>query len=183
MCCGSLGQKMLMSPENLSRVRTKFWDMKMLWHRERRYVTIPNMEVWLRLARLAPDVPDGWSFADAVDSEPGESYHLFWEGINIISPIPLHDFFDYILLPEMATLLIAQDLHVSKAEAYGIWARSKDYGNAFYGNVDDGTINDINNKNIKAQVNFSRCPFGSVNVTACGTRKLTVLEAVNLNCL
>jgi hypothetical protein len=57
----------------------------------------------------------------------------------------------------MATLLIAQDLHVSKAEAYGIWARSKDYGNAFHGNVDDGTIDDINNKNIKAQVNFSRC--------------------------
>ena len=38
--------------------------MKVLWRRERRYVTIPNMEVWLRLARLAPDVPDGWSFAD-----------------------------------------------------------------------------------------------------------------------
>ena len=65
MCCGSLGQKMLMSPENLSRVRTKFWDMKMLWRRECRYVAIPNMEVWLHLARLAPDVPDGWSFADA----------------------------------------------------------------------------------------------------------------------
>ena len=64
MCCGSLGQKMLMSPENLSRVRTKFWDMKMLWRRERRYVAIPNMEVWLRLAHLAPDMPDGWSFAD-----------------------------------------------------------------------------------------------------------------------
>ena len=67
MCCGSLGQKMLMSPENLSRVRTKFWDMKMLWRHERRYVAIPNMEVWLRLAHLAPDVPDGWSFADAVE--------------------------------------------------------------------------------------------------------------------
>ena len=38
--------------------------MKVLWRRERRYVAIPNMEVWLRLARLAPDVPDGWSFAD-----------------------------------------------------------------------------------------------------------------------
>ena len=38
--------------------------MKVLWCRERRYVAIPNMEVWLRLARLAPDVPDGWSFAD-----------------------------------------------------------------------------------------------------------------------
>ena len=38
----------------------------MLWHRERRYVAIPNMEVWLHLAHLAPDVPDGWSFADAI---------------------------------------------------------------------------------------------------------------------
>ena len=101
---------------------------------------------------------------ETIDSEPGESYHLFWEGIDIISPIPLRDFFDYILLPEMAMLLIAQDLHVSKAEAYGIWAWSKDYGNAFHGNIDDGTINDgtiddINNKNIKAQVNFSRYPL------------------------
>ena len=44
--------------------------MKVLWRRERRYVAIPNMEVWLRLARLAPDVPDRWSFADALDT-PG----------------------------------------------------------------------------------------------------------------
>ena len=49
----------------VSEVRIKFWGMKVLWRRERRYVAIPNMEVWLRLARLAPDVPDGWSFADA----------------------------------------------------------------------------------------------------------------------
>jgi hypothetical protein len=53
----------------------------------------------------------------------------------------------------------SQRHHVSKAEAYGIWARSKDYGNAFHGNVDDGTINNINNKNIKAQVIFSHCPL------------------------
>jgi len=58
----------------------------------------------------------------------------------------------------MATLLIEQDLHVSKAEAYGIWARSKDFGHAFHGNIDDGTIDDINNKNIKNQVLFPRCP-------------------------
>jgi len=49
----------------ISEVKIKFWGMKVLWRRERRYVAIPNMEVWLRLAHLAPDVPDGWSFADA----------------------------------------------------------------------------------------------------------------------
>ena len=38
--------------------------MKFLWRRERHYVAIPDMAVWLRLARLAPDVLDGWSFAD-----------------------------------------------------------------------------------------------------------------------
>ena len=54
-------------------------------------------------------------------------------------------------------LLIAEDLGVSKAEAYGIWVRSKDYGNAFNGNIDDSAIDDINNKNIMAQVVFSRC--------------------------
>ena len=43
----------------------------MLWHRKRRYVAILNMEVWLRLARLAPDVPDGWSFADEHDIPRG----------------------------------------------------------------------------------------------------------------
>jgi hypothetical protein len=47
-----------------SEVRIKFWSMKNLWRRERQYVAILNMEVWLRLARLAPDVPDGWSFPD-----------------------------------------------------------------------------------------------------------------------
>lgn len=95
---------------------------------------------------------------ETVDSEPGESYHLFWEGVDSdfsTSPIGLREFIDYILLPEMATLLISEDLHVSKTEAYGIWSRSKDYGNAFNGNIDDGTIDDINNKNIKDQVTFS----------------------------
>jgi hypothetical protein len=94
---------------------------------------------------------------ETADSEPGESYHCFWEGVDsefTTSPIRLRDFFDYILLPEVATLLIAQDLQVSKAEAYGIWARSKDYGNAFHGNVDDGIIDDINNRNMKSQVVF-----------------------------
>jgi hypothetical protein len=48
----------------LSEVRTKFWGAKTLWHCERHYVATPNMEVWKRLACLAPDEPDGWSFPD-----------------------------------------------------------------------------------------------------------------------
>jgi len=47
----------------LSGVRINFWGMKLLWRRERHYVAIPVMAVWQRLARLAPDEPDGWSFA------------------------------------------------------------------------------------------------------------------------
>lgn len=94
---------------------------------------------------------------ETVDSEPGDSYHRFWEGVDsefTTSPIRLRDLFDYILLPEVATLLIAQDLNISKAEAYGVWVRSKDYGNAFQGNVDDGTIDNINYENIRGQVVF-----------------------------
>jgi len=47
-----------------SEVRTEFWGMKFLWRRDRQYVATPNMEVWQRLACLAPDAPDGWSFPD-----------------------------------------------------------------------------------------------------------------------
>jgi hypothetical protein len=63
-----LGQKLLMLPENFPAARINFWDVKCVWRRERRYVTIPNMAVWERLARLVPDVPDGWSFADKFDT-------------------------------------------------------------------------------------------------------------------
>ena len=45
-------------------VRTNFWCVKLLWRRERHYVAIPYMAVWKRLACLAPDAPDGLSFAD-----------------------------------------------------------------------------------------------------------------------
>jgi hypothetical protein len=51
--------------KNLS-IRIRNWGMKFLWDRERHYVTIPYMAVWHRLARLAPDVPDGWSFPDVM---------------------------------------------------------------------------------------------------------------------
>jgi hypothetical protein len=47
-----------------SGIRINFWVMKILWHRERHYVAIPEMAVWQPLACLAPDLPDGWSFAD-----------------------------------------------------------------------------------------------------------------------
>ena len=48
----------------ISVVRIKFWGVKILWLRDHHYVAIPDMEVWRRLARLAPDLPDGWTFPD-----------------------------------------------------------------------------------------------------------------------
>ena len=54
-------------------IRNHFWDAKILWRRERRYVAIPNMEAWERLVRLAPDLPDGWSFPDVVPSNFAQS--------------------------------------------------------------------------------------------------------------
>ena len=51
---------------DFSKVRIKFWSMKVLWHHEHHYVTILNMEVWLHLEHLAPDMPDGWSFPDKI---------------------------------------------------------------------------------------------------------------------
>ena len=90
---------------------------------------------------------------ETVDLEPGDLYHHFWEGaVFVNSPISLRDFFEYILLPETATRLIAQDLEISIAEATGMWAQSRDFGNAFNDNTDDGAVDDINNENIKAQV-------------------------------
>jgi hypothetical protein len=44
---------------------SKFWGAKILWSWERHYVAIPVMDVWKRLACLAPDEPDGWSFPDS----------------------------------------------------------------------------------------------------------------------
>ena len=92
---------------------------------------------------------------DLFHSQPGNSCHHFWDGADFItSPIHPRDFFEYILLPETAALLIAEDLNITRAEAYGIWIRSKDYGAAFNSSTDDGTIDDLNNENIKAQVLF-----------------------------
>ena len=55
-------------------VRTNFWCVKLLWRRERHYVAIPYMAVWKRLACLAPDAPDGLSFADE-ESQEGDRRH------------------------------------------------------------------------------------------------------------
>ena len=43
---GNLGQKIIDVTRKHSEVRTEFWGMKFLWRRERRYVAIPNVEVW-----------------------------------------------------------------------------------------------------------------------------------------
>ena len=44
--------------------QNQFWGVKILWRRERHYVTIPVMAVWEHLACLAPDIPERWTFAD-----------------------------------------------------------------------------------------------------------------------
>ena len=88
---------------------------------DRMYKDTVSTTTMIQLAITLKDVFQN----ETVDSEPGESFHCFWEGINsefTTSPIRLRDFLDFILLPEVATLLIAQDLQVSKAEAYGTWA-------------------------------------------------------------
>ena len=65
-----------MSPESkntarkFSAVRIKFWSVKIFWLQDRHYVTIPDMEVWQCLARLARDPPDGWTFPDVT------AYHM-----------------------------------------------------------------------------------------------------------
>jgi len=56
-----------MLPERNSGIIMKFWRVKLLWNRERHYVATPNMAVWKRLARLAPDAPDTLSFADVLE--------------------------------------------------------------------------------------------------------------------
>ena len=40
------GSEIVDVARKVSKVRTEFWDLKILWRRERQYVAIPNMEVW-----------------------------------------------------------------------------------------------------------------------------------------
>jgi len=52
------------------------------------------------------------------DVEPGDTPQWFWEGTRTDPcPITLRDFLMYLIVPETATLLIAQDLGISNAEA------------------------------------------------------------------
>jgi hypothetical protein len=113
----------------------------------------------LTLVNLASTLQDLFE-TETTDSEPGDPPCRFWDGAEFLtSPIRLQDFFEYILLPEAAALLISQDLNVSKAEADGIWVRSKCYGDAFNSSTDDGTIDNLNNENIKTQVVFFSSSF------------------------
>ena len=116
-------------------------------------------DILLTLVSLASTLRD-LSETETAESELGDSYCRFWNGAEFgTSPIRPRDFFEYILLPETAALLISQDLHISKAEAYGNWVRSKGYGDAFNSSTDDGMIDDLNNENLKAQVVFLRLFF------------------------
>src|SRR6267378_1983533 len=84
-------------------------------------------DILLTLVSLASTLRD-LSETETAESELGDSYCRFWNGAEFgTSPIHPCDFFEYILLPETAALLILQDLHISKAEAYGNWVRSKGY--------------------------------------------------------
>ena len=74
----------------------------------------------LDLVILAKTLQDLFE-TETTDSEPGDSHFRFWDGAEFLtSLISVWDFFEYILLPEAAALLISQDLNVSKAEADGI---------------------------------------------------------------
>jgi hypothetical protein len=67
-------------------IRIDLWRLKILWHRERHYVTIPEMAVWQRLACLAPDLPDGWSFADVsllIGGKVAVHSFLYYIGLSV----------------------------------------------------------------------------------------------------
>lgn len=87
------------------------------------------------------------------DAEGGDLPERFWEGSrDNPCPMSLRDFLVYLLVPETAVLLIAKDLNVTSAQANRIRLESKEYGNAFFSETDDGRIDDITNKNIRALV-------------------------------
>ena len=115
------------------------------------------------LYRLFPDAPsDTQELASTLQSlfenemtevEPGDTPQRFWEGTRTDPcPITLRDFLTYLIVPEIAKLLIAQDLGVSNTEANEVRIQSKEYGNAFYSATDDGRIDDITNTNIRVLV-------------------------------
>jgi hypothetical protein len=90
---------------------------------------------------------------DMVDAEGGDFSEQFWEGTrDSPSPMTLRDFLTYLVVPETAVLLIAKELNVTSAQANRIRLESKEYGKAFYREMDDGRIDDITNTNVRAMV-------------------------------
>jgi hypothetical protein len=90
---------------------------------------------------------------EMTDIEGGDLPERFWEGTkDNACPMTLRDFLTYLAVPETAVLLITKDLHVTSAQANRIRLESKQYGKAFYSETDDGRIDDITNKNVRASV-------------------------------
>lgn len=81
---------------------------------------------------------------EMADVEGGDLHAQFWEGTRDNScPMMLSDFLTYLVVPEMAVLLIAKELNVTSAQANCIWLESKEYGKAFHSETDDGRIDDM----------------------------------------
>ena len=90
-----------------------------------------------------------------VDIEGGDLHAQFWEGTRDNScPMMLSDFLTYLVVPEMAVLLIAKELNVTSTQANHIQLESKEYGKAFHSETDDGRIDDITNTNVHALVHY-----------------------------
>jgi hypothetical protein len=86
-------------------------------------------------------------------AEDGDVFQRFWKTMKTgCCPITLRDFLIYLVVPETAVLLIAADLGVSHANANRIRIESKEFGMAFYSNVDEGRIDDITYTNFRALV-------------------------------
>lgn len=92
---------------------------------------------------------------EMADVEGGDLHVQFWEGTRDNScPMTLSDFLTYLVVPEMAVLLIAKELNVTSAQANCIRLESKEYGKAFHSETDDGRIDDITNTNVRALVRY-----------------------------
>ena len=87
---------------------------------------------------------------EMVDIEGGDLHAQFWESTRDNScPMTLSDFLTYLVVPEMAVLLISKELNVTSAQANHIQLEGKEYGKAFHSETDDGRIDDITNTNVQ----------------------------------
>lgn len=92
---------------------------------------------------------------EMADVGGGDLHAQFWEGTRDNScPMMLSNFLTYLVVPEMAVLLIAKELNVTSAQANCIRLESKEYGKAFHSETDDGRIDDITNTNVRALVRY-----------------------------